>query len=116
MIGIIERNITEIRDACCQHNVASLQLFGSAARESDFTNKSDLGFLVSFCPFSEGDSNDNCIKKVKTFDSLHEKLESITQRKVDLVEERAIKNKYLRYFINKDKVLLYGSSQYSSLA
>jgi predicted nucleotidyltransferase len=116
MIEIVEKNISEISEACSQYNVALLQLFGSAAREIDFTDKSDLDFLVSFHPFTEGDPNKNCIRKVENLKRLQEKLESITQRKVDMIEENSIRNKYLRYFINKDKVLIYGIPQHSSLA
>lgn len=110
MIEIIEHNISKIREACNEHGVVLLQLFGSAARDSDFTERSDIDFLVRFQPLKEGVSDELVFKRVENVDRLREKLETITKRKVDLIEEKSIKNKYLRYFINKDKVSIYGIS------
>jgi predicted nucleotidyltransferase len=110
MVDTIINNIHKIKDACKEHEVKELYLFGSAARGNDFNEKSDIDFLVSFQPFLENVTNENVFKTVKNFETLHQKLESITKRKVDLIQEKSIRNKYLRHFINKEKIILYGLS------
>jgi predicted nucleotidyltransferase len=42
MARVIEQNPGKIPEACNAHNVSSLQLFGSAARDNDFTEDSDI--------------------------------------------------------------------------
>lgn len=108
MVELIKQNLSEIRKACEEHNVALLQLFGSAARVDDFTEKSDVVFLVKFHPQEEQIRSG--FRRLEIRRLLKEKRQAIVNRKVDLVEEEAVHNKYLRYFINKDKVLLYGGS------
>jgi uncharacterized protein len=110
MVKIIEQNLSKIQEACKEHNVVLLQLFGSAARGDDFTEESDVDFLVSFQPFQTSPTDEGIFWKVENFRQLHKKLEVITKRKVDLVEEKSISNKYLRYFINQDKKLLYAKT------
>lgn len=110
MVGIVEQNLEKIREACKAHNVVSLQLFGSAARGNDFTDESDIDFLVCFQQPKASNNDCNVFERVKNTELLQRKLESITRRKVDLIEERLIKNKYLRYFINKEKKMLYAKA------
>ena len=45
----IEAHIESLRKLCNHHHVAKIYLFGSALRE-DFTDKSDIDFLVRFKP------------------------------------------------------------------
>jgi len=110
MVELIKQNLSRIQQACVEHNVALLQLFGSAARGDDFTEKSDVDFLVSFQPMQASITDETILEKVENFELLHEKLMTITNRKVDLIEEKSITNKYLRYFINEDKKLLYAQT------
>jgi predicted nucleotidyltransferase len=109
MINIIRNNIDEIIDACQKHHVKSLYLFGSAAREKDFNEESDIDFLVDFEPLPLV-TDDDVLKKVTNSEELGSRLQSITKKKVDLIQETNIRNKFLRYFINKEKKLLYGLS------
>ena len=109
MIDIIEHNIDVIKDACNKHHVKELFVFGSAARESDFTNKSDIDILVNFETLPL-ETNEQVFYVVENKERLEEELEKIFKREVDLIEEKNISNKYLRYFINKDKKLIYGVS------
>lgn len=108
MIDLVQNNIYKIRNVCEEHNVKELYLFGSAARGNDFTKASDIDFLVSFQPIFEGDNNEAVFIRIKNLEDLHQKLEIIINRKVDLIQEKSIKNKYLKYFINKDKLMIYG--------
>src|SRR5690349_3588646 len=108
MVATIKDNIRKIADACHAHQVKALYLFGSAVRK-DFNEKSDIDFLVEFN--YPGDFNDDTIEKqVENIDLLKSALENITRREIDLVQEKNIKNKFLNYFINKEKKLIYGIS------
>jgi predicted nucleotidyltransferase len=106
MINLIQNNIKAIADACKQHHVKELFLFGSAARSGDFTDSSDIDILVNFenLPL---DTNEQVFYIVENRDKFQQRLEQVFKRDIDLIEESKISNKYLRYFINKDKKLLY---------
>lgn len=108
MVELVKNNLAKIIDACKEHHVKSLYLFGSAAREEDFKEESDIDFLVQY--LLPTDNDEQLFFKTRNEEKLHEKLESIINRKVDLIQEQNIRNKYLRYFINKDKKFLYGIS------
>ena len=109
MTNLIKNNIDKIADACEKYNVKSLYLFGSAARGNDFTEKSDIDLLVNFKELPVV-SDEDVFRKVTNYESLFSTLESILNRKIDLVQEGNIRNRFLRYFINKEKKLLYGLS------
>lgn len=106
MIDVINHNINAISDACKKHHVKELYVFGSAARQNDFTDNSDIDILVNFEPLPI-DTNEQIFYIVENRDKLQEQLKKIFKREIDLIEEDKISNKYLRYFINKDKKLLY---------
>ena len=76
-----------------------LDLIGSAARE-DFSDESDIDVLVTF------GTDENLFERYFT---LKAKLEEIFGRKVDVVEERAIRNPFFKQAIEKDRVNLYGA-------
>ena len=109
MVDVVQNNLDKIINTCRQHYVQTLYLFGSAARENDFTENSDLDFLVCFETLP-ANTLDDIQFLVNNYDSLQEKLEDITNRKVDLIKEENIKNRFLKYFINKDRLLIYGLS------
>ena len=109
MIALVKNNINTITDLCKKHHVTSLYVFGSAARENDFSDKSDIDLLVNFksLPIT---TNEEIFYKVENYDQLQKNLELVLNRKIDLLQEAAIKNRFLKYFINKEKKLLYGIS------
>jgi len=109
MVSVIENNIGLIAAVCRKRNVKALYLFGSAARATDFTENSDLDFLVEFNYKDKTDDN-NLFERVENADTLKAELMKITNRDIDLVQERNIENKFLKYFINKEKKLVYGLS------
>lgn len=109
MVELVKTNLDKIIDACKKHQVQSLYLFGSAAREHDFTDKSDVDFLVEFGELA-GKTDESVFAFVDNMEGFQNKLEKITKRKVDLLQEKNLRNKYLRYFINKDKQMVYGLS------
>lgn len=107
MVDIVKNNLDKIVDACKKHQVQSLYLFGSAARAEDFKRNSDIDFLVRFKELPK-QTMDDIHFTTNNYDSLQEQLEGITKRKVDLINEENIRNRFLKYFINKDRKLIYG--------
>ncbi len=97
---IDDKNISLIKKLCEIHKVKTLSLFGSATRE-DFNDESDIDFIVDF------DENDP-LKYSDLYFDLKSKLEDLLKRKIDLVEIRAIKNKFFRKELDETKILIYG--------
>ena len=104
MINLIEKNKIQIIDLCKQMQVEKLYLFGSAAREKDYSSTSDLDFLYRF----KKDTKGFPLSGYDYFDLLF-KLEEITGKKVDLVAEEKIKNKFFLERIEKEKIKIYES-------
>jgi uncharacterized protein len=74
----------ELKKLCKTNKVKSLFAFGSVTRE-DFSEDSDIDLVVDFdenAPF----------KYTDLYFNLKEKLETLFNRQVDLLEERAIRN------------------------
>jgi len=97
---ISEKNIERIKQLCKEYKVKNISVFGSVLTDN-FTPDSDIDFLVDF------DENDP-IKYTDLYFQLKDKLELILKRQIDLIEERGIKNTFLRKEIDKSKVVLYG--------
>lgn len=110
MIEEIKKNIDKIADACNRHRVKASYLFGSAVRQIDFNENSDIDFLVEFDYTYDLYTDDIIEQQVENTDLLKSALENITQREVDLLQEKNIRNKVLKYFITKEKKLIYGIS------
>jgi predicted nucleotidyltransferase len=100
-MGIIDQNLEKIHQLCKQHYVSQLFVFGSVLTDR-FDNNSDVDFLVDFSDIDLRDYADN-------YFSLKQALEEIFKRQVDLLENNAIRNPYLRQSINSSKRLLYES-------
>ncbi|MEO5645753.1 MAG: nucleotidyltransferase domain-containing protein [Bacteroidia bacterium] len=96
----LEKYHSVIEEFCRLHNVRSLYLFGSALTY-DFNDSSDIDLLVSFDKVDPVDYFDNYI-------SFKNNLENTFHRKIDLLEEQALKNPVLIRSINRNKKLLYG--------
>lgn len=97
---LVEQHRDSLTKLCQSFNVDKMYLFGSAL-DSRFTDKSDLDFLVKFKPVALSEYFDNYI-------GFKENLESLFKRKVDLLEEQALKNPILINSINNSKELVYG--------
>ncbi len=72
----------ELAEICRRFNVQELSLFGSALR-TDFRPDSDIDLLVEFKPDASVGLLD--------FSALQIELESLLQRKVDLVSKQGLK-------------------------
>ena len=88
---------------CRRHDVARLEVFGSAARGADFDPvNSDVDFLVEFCP-------DSALQPFDRYFDLLDSLSEVLGRPVDLLSVNAIKNRYLLAAINKSRELVYAA-------
>lgn len=97
---LIELNIEKIKQLCRKYNVAKLWVFGSILTPR-FNDDSDVDFSVVF--------HYNQIPDMfVTFFDFMEELQSLLGRKVDLVDETAIKNSHFRNELNNTKRLIYG--------
>lgn len=99
-MGIVDRNIEDLKKLCIMHNVEKMFLFGSALN-SGFNKESDIDFLVKFKPIELSTYFDN-------FMDFKERLEKLFGLEVELVEEQTLKNPILINSINKSKELIYG--------
>ncbi|UBM59619.1 nucleotidyltransferase domain-containing protein [Marinilongibacter aquaticus] len=95
-----ENSLEAIKRLCQIGKVKSLFAFGSVTRE-DYTNESDIDLVVDF------DENDP-LKYSELYFNLKDKLESLLLRKIDLLEERAIKNPFFKQELEQTKVKIYG--------
>ena len=99
-MNLIESNIDNVRMLCKLHKVQRLFVFGSVL-SGRFQKDSDIDLIVDFQGVDLYDYADN-------YFDLKESLENLFQREVDLLEDKAIKNPYLRKSIDSSKVLVYG--------
>jgi uncharacterized protein len=97
---IVDKNIDQIRALCYKHNVAKLFVFGSVMTDK-FSKSSDIDFLVDFSGVDLYNYADN-------YFDLKASLEKLLKRKVDLLEDKAVKNPYLRESIDSSKQIIYG--------
>ena len=93
----------ELTELCQRYNVARLEVFGSAARGTDFDPQtSDADFLVDF-RLVDGRT------PLQQYFDFAEALRQTLGRSVDLIESGAVKNPYLRAAIDRSRELVYAS-------
>lgn len=97
---IDEKTINRIITLCKKYQVSTLSAFGSVTR-TDFNSESDIDFVVDF---KENDP----FAYTNLYFQFKEKLEKLLMRPIDLVEDRAINNKYFRKELDETKTLIYG--------
>jgi predicted nucleotidyltransferase len=97
---LIDKNIEALQRLCGKYNVEKMYLFGSALT-SNFSEKSDIDFLVKFKPIELSKYFENYI-------GFKENLQSLFGRQVDLLEEQTLRNPILIQSIDKSKQLIYG--------
>lgn len=103
MHDLVSRKRKEIASLCRHYDVARLEVFGSAARSTDFNDAtSEVDFVVEFNPH-EG------VASFNQFFGLVDDLRRTLGRPVDLVESCMIKNLYLRKAIDASRELVYES-------
>lgn len=97
---IIDENIEKIRALCHKHKVSKLFVFGSILTDN-FKKTSDIDLLVDFSGVELYDYADN-------YFDLKTALEKLFNKQIDLLEDKAVKNPYLRKSIDSSKQIIYG--------
>jgi len=97
---IIESHLQRIYELCRQYRVSRLFVFGSVLTPR-FNKDSDVDFLVDFNEMPREEYVDNYL-------SLKDALMSLFGRKVDLLEDKGVRNNVLRTNIDRTKQLVYG--------
>ncbi len=98
--------VVDRRDAivelCRRVRVRRLDLFGSAVRPDFVAERSDLDFVVEFEPLPS-------VELADAFFALKDGLETLLERPVDLVVERAIRNPYFKAAVERDRQPVHAS-------
>jgi len=99
-MNVLEHNKESIIALCAKYKVGKLFAFGSVITNR-FGNDSDIDLIVDFKTIDVYEYADN-------YFDLKFELEKLFKRDVDLLEDKAIKNPYLRQSIDSTKELIYG--------
>jgi len=99
-MDILDKNIEKITKLCNKYRVLKLYIFGSAVNNK-FNKDSDIDLLVTFDTVNVNDYADN-------YFGFKFSLEDLFGRKIDLLEEKAIRNPFLKQSIDITKKLIYG--------
>lgn len=91
----------ELVELCLKHQINKLYVFGSVL-ENRFTEKSDYDFLIQFkdIPFDQYTDH---------YFELHDDLEKLLGRKIDLLTEKSLKNKFFKEKVISSRLLLYAA-------
>ncbi len=101
MIASIENDPGFIDDLCRRFHVQRLDLFGSAARETDFREESDIDLIVDYDPaFAPPPLAD--------FFALRDALLELLGRKTNLIMAGAVRNPFLSAAIERSRKRLHG--------
>ena len=98
----IQQHRDQIASLCRRYAVSRLAVFGSALRSDFDPSRSDLDFLVEFSPLPAS-------VRVEHYFGLLEELTRLFARKVDLVEDGAIRNPYILKNLNEQQQTLYAA-------
>lgn len=100
MNSILKNQLDTIRSLCERYRVKTLYAFGSVLTPN-FDTHSDIDLLVDFL-------DQDALQYASNYFQFKFELEKLFNRKIDLLEERALKNPYFIENINQKKQLLYG--------
>lgn len=96
----INQHIDLIKKICDLNHVKSLFVFGSLVR-NELKPGSDIDLIVEI-------DESNPLTYADYYFDLKEGLEKILKHPIDLLEEKAIRNQFLRQEIDRTKVKIYG--------
>jgi len=97
----LDRYKNDINRLCLENKVKYLYVFGSVLTDY-FNDKSDIDLIVDI------NSNDP-IDYANNYFNLKFSLQDLLKRHIDLLENKAIKNSYIRENIDRSKMLIYGA-------
>lgn len=100
MNSILKNQLDTIRSLCERYRVKTLYVFGSVLTPN-FAPHSDIDLLVDFL-------DQDPLRYTSNYFQFKFELEKLFNRKIDLLEERALKNPYFIENINQKKQLIYG--------
>jgi uncharacterized protein len=98
-MDLINKHKKELDKACSTFKVNELYAFGSILTDK-FNSESDIDFIVSIM-------SDDPIEYAENYFELKFELERIFSRKIDLLEQKAIRNKSFEKLVDKQKMLVY---------
>jgi predicted nucleotidyltransferase len=102
MIDLLEQHRPQIEALCRRFCVTRLDVFWSAATGKFDSARSDIDLLVRF--------GQNCpVGPFRQYVDFLIALESLLGRKVDLVEESAVRNSFFMQSVNRSRTLLYAA-------
>lgn len=104
-MNILNQHIDQIRKLCELNNVSALFAFGSVITDN-FKQESDIDLIV------EIEDNDPISYSDKYF-NIKFSIQDILKRKIDLLEQKAIRNGFIKSEIDKTKVQIYGKGSAS---
>jgi predicted nucleotidyltransferase len=96
----LKDHMEQIKQLCNAYHVKSLFAFGSVVSDK-LKATSDIDLIVDIDSKDPIDYTDN-------YFALKFQLENILKRPVDLLEDKALKNPFLKKQIDNTKVLVYG--------
>ena len=91
----------ELIELCLKHQIDKLSVFGSVL-ENRFSDTSDFDFLIKFkdIPFDQYTDH---------YFELHEDLEKLLNRRIDLITDNSLTNKYFKDKVLSTRLLLYAA-------
>lgn len=103
MHPFIHQHQSAIAELCRRYRVQRLEVFGSAARGTDFApDSSDADFLVEFSRSADSPT-------LKAFFGLQADLSQILGRTVDLAESSSLRNSYVQASVNRSREVVYAA-------
>jgi uncharacterized protein len=99
-VRALKNHIEQIKQLCNTYHVKSLFAFGSVVSDKPRA-ETDIDLIVDIDSKDSIDYSDN-------YFALKFQLENILKRPVDLLEDKAVKNPFLKKQIDSTKVLIYG--------
>lgn len=103
MITLLQTHQHDIARLCQRYDVKRLSVFGSAARGEDFSQASDLDFIVEFESLEP-------VEHKNAYFGLLFALENLFERPIDLVVEGVVTNAYVRASIENHQEVLYAAA------
>jgi hypothetical protein len=96
----LDKYKNDINKLCVRNKVKTLYVFGSVLSDR-FNEQSDIDLIVDI-------DSDDPFEYADNYFNLKFALQDLIKRPVDLLENKAIKNPYIRQNIDKSKSLVYG--------
>lgn len=100
MNSFLQNKITAIQQLCASLSIKKLYVFGSVV-SNDFTNDSDVDFLVTF------KDNISSEEYTNSYFEFQYKVRAILNRNVDLITEKTLSNPFFIESVEKTKKLIY---------